>query len=543
MFPPSLPVQQGITDRIFLGNERGTVNTCSWKIREGKFCCLAVRESKMSFVGFHVLSCFISLFSNAKSFRILFWSLIPSTSENGKAGPFSSFANATLIMCFAVGSKKDTDVCIIWGYEKEGVLILLPQHQWQDSPPRGRWEMHRVEVSLWAAGRRISGVQNWSIWVKCSSVVCVSVSISHFWVISKEIRLAGFPSQKESQSLWLAWLPSTCLLEVHMVEHVQASAVKQLKKVVLYAKSYMKAESKLWPRDRILLQVLFLKIRSCFRVSRNSLGTEANTEPSSPNPKISVWSHFSISVWSHRVIDAFLNCISISKQREYLKSLSAKHKITLERKNIVSSVFAEKSEIDTIQYSAQVLWGTDVFSQLWGKVTTWFTNAPQSILSCLTFSQPLATFPYTGKSSNWMLCDLEWGITFSDYFFYFHRNIFKKQKKIRRPGVAYVFGITFVPFQLSRCCQREENWREENILYCSDLMPDMLLLSLSVYSCCNSSEDLFVLKGCTFCMAGLLSSVGEKPKSNLLECFSRERGGLQGVYWTLWNEKKRYMYV
>lgn len=431
--------------RVFLRNERGTVNTCSWKTREGKFCCLDIHESRKSFVGFCVLSCFISLFSNARSFRILFWSLNPSTSENGKAH-FSSFTNATLIMCFAVGSKKDTDVCIIWGYEKESVLILLPQHRWQDSPPRGRWEMHRAEVSLWAVGRKISCVQNWSSWVKCSSVVCVSVSISHFWCISKQVRLARFPTQEKSLSLWLAWVPSRPLLRVQRVKHVQTSAVGQLKKVVLYAKSCMKAESQLWPRDRILLQVLFLRIRSCFCVSWNSLGTGTNTEPSSPNPKISVWSHFSVSVWSHRVIDAFLNCISISKQREYLKSLSAKHKykITLERKNIVSSVFAEKREIDTIQYSAQVLCSTDVFSQLWGKVMTCFTNAPQSILSHLIFSQPLMAFPYTGKSFNWMLCDLEWGIAFSDYFFYFRRNILKK--KICRPGVACVFGITFVSF-------------------------------------------------------------------------------------------------
>lgn len=127
----------------------------------------------------------------------------------------------------------------------------------------------------------------------------------------------------------------------------------------------MKAESELWPRDRILLQVLFLKIRSCFLVSWNSLGTGTNTESSSLNPKISIWSHFSISVWSHRVIDAFLNWSSVSKQREYFKSLSAKHKkITFFLKKIISSVFAEKREIYTVQYSAHVLWGTDVFSSL-----------------------------------------------------------------------------------------------------------------------------------------------------------------------------------
>lgn len=114
--------------------------------------------------------------------------------------------------------------------------------------------------------------------------------------------------------------------------------------MVLYAKSYMKAESELWPRDRILLQVLFLKIRSCFLVSWNSLGTGTNTEPSSLNPKISVWSHFSISVWSHRVIDAFLNCISVSKQREYFKRLSAKHKykITFKKKYCQFCICREK---------------------------------------------------------------------------------------------------------------------------------------------------------------------------------------------------------
>lgn len=50
---------------------------------------------------------------------------------------------------------------------------------------------------------------------------------------------------------------------------------------------------------------------------------------------------------------------------------------------IVGSVFAEKREIDTMQYSAHVLWGTDVSSQLWGKAVTYFTNVPSSILPTL----------------------------------------------------------------------------------------------------------------------------------------------------------------
>lgn len=172
---------------------------------------------------------------------------------------------------------------------------------------------------------------------------------------------------------------------------------------------------------------------------------------------------------------------------------------------------------------------------------TYFTNAPQSILSHLTFSQPLITFPYTGKSFNWVLCDGERRIGFSDFGFFTSIEIHLK-KKIRRHRVACVFGITFMPFQLSRCCQRERNWREENILYCSDVMPAMPLLSLSVYSCCNSSEDLFILKGYTFCMAGVLSPSGKKQKSDLLECFSRESWGLQALYWTLWSENI-YMYI
>lgn len=40
------------------------------------------------------------------------------------------------------------DICIIWGYQKEGMLILLLQHQWRDSPPHGRWEMQWAEVCL-----------------------------------------------------------------------------------------------------------------------------------------------------------------------------------------------------------------------------------------------------------------------------------------------------------------------------------------------------------------------------------------------------------
>lgn len=94
--------------------------------------------------------CFLAsyLLFSAKTVRILFWTLKPCTSENGNAH-FSSFTNPTLIICLAVGSKKDTDVCIIWGYQKEGMLILLLEHQWWDSPcPGGRWEMHWAEVCL-----------------------------------------------------------------------------------------------------------------------------------------------------------------------------------------------------------------------------------------------------------------------------------------------------------------------------------------------------------------------------------------------------------
>lgn len=72
-------------------------------------------------------------------------------------------------------------------------------------------------------------------------------------------------------------------------------------------------------------------------------------------------------------------------------------------------------------------------------------------------------------------------------------------------------------------------------MYCSDVMPAMPLLSLSVYNCCNSSEELFILKVYTFCMAEVLP-LSRKKKSDLLECSSGEQGGLQALYQTLWSE-------
>lgn len=109
MFPPSLPVQQGITGRVFLGNKL----SMNLEVSYGVLC---------------KFSCFLPVF-NSKSFRILFWTINPCTSENGSAH-FSLFTNPTLIMCFAVSSKKDTDICVIWGYHKEVMLFLLPQNQW-----------------------------------------------------------------------------------------------------------------------------------------------------------------------------------------------------------------------------------------------------------------------------------------------------------------------------------------------------------------------------------------------------------------------------
>lgn len=154
--------------------------------REGRFCCLAIHESRKSFIEFYVFSCFISLFLNAKNFRILFWTLNPCTSENGNTH-FSVFTNATSITCFAVGFKKDMGICIIWGYQKEGMLILLLQHQWRDSPsPRGRWEMPWAEVCLPMGCRQedFRCLQSEQLSKVQFSCLCFSVNLTflkHFW--------------------------------------------------------------------------------------------------------------------------------------------------------------------------------------------------------------------------------------------------------------------------------------------------------------------------------------------------------------------------
>lgn len=85
---------------------------------------------------------------------------------------------------------------------------------------------------------------------------------------------------------------------------------------------------------------------------------------------------------------------------------------------------------------------------------------------------------------------------------WFHRNILLRKYPQIQSSLWFCDNLSaFSVIQMLP----EWNWRKENIVYCSDVMPTMPLLSLSVYSCCNSSEELFILKGYTFCMAGVLS--------------------------------------
>lgn len=232
-------------------------------------------------------------------------------------------------MCFAVGSEKDLDICIIWGYRREGMLILFCSIRGETPSPQGRWEGYQAEVCLpmgWEQGNfrcpnleQLSKVQ--------FSCLCFSVSLTflkYFWAGEADsfsyprkvsVFLTSLTSKQGFAQVW------------HVLNFERGIHSGIVEKGGPIWKSHMKAESKLWPRDKILLWVLFLEIRSCFLVSWNSLGTGTNTQPSSLNPKISIWSHFSVSVWSHRVIDAFLNCSSVSKQRGcFFKSLSVKHK-------------------------------------------------------------------------------------------------------------------------------------------------------------------------------------------------------------------------
>lgn len=144
------------------------------------------------------------------------------------------------------------------------------------------------------------------------------MSISHFWSIYGQMSLSPRFSYLGEGSISLMNLTSKQGFAQSTDGEIFESDIHSriAEKDGHIAKSYMQTEYSLWPKSRILLQVLFFKKRSCFLVCWNSLGADTNTEPSSLNPKISIWSHFSISLWSHGMIDAFLNCISLSKQRE-----------------------------------------------------------------------------------------------------------------------------------------------------------------------------------------------------------------------------------
>lgn len=134
---------------------------------------------------------------------------------------------------------------------------------------------------------------------------------------------------------------------------------------------------------------------------------------------------------------------------------------------------------------------------------TYFPNAPLSIFSHFTFSQPWATFPSPNLLTGYFMTGKKEML----FFFpssYFCRSKFQKYPWCRH-RVVCGFEITYVSFQLSRCWQTEWNWREWNILYCSVLIHAVLLLSLSLYSCHNSTEEPCLLQGCTFCMAAVLS--------------------------------------
>lgn len=173
--------------------KRGTINAWQEKTREG--ICFAVyhefiHESKKSFLGFPVLSCFVSLFYNSKSFGVLFGTLNPCSSENGYAH-FSSFTNITLIKCFAVGSNKDN----------------VHLHN------LGLSESRHVNSALAASAVGFS-LCFWKTWntprqrslVGCSSgqFTCLnSVELSvfqlksclRFWSISDQVTLTGFLTQ------------------------------------------------------------------------------------------------------------------------------------------------------------------------------------------------------------------------------------------------------------------------------------------------------------------------------------------------------------
>lgn len=119
-----------------------------------------------------------------------------------------------------------------------------------------------------------------------------------------------------------------------------------------------------------------------------------------------------------------------------------------------------------------------------------------------------------GKEKLLFQCFVFWG------FFWFYKNILLR--KYPQSQSSFWFWDNFCAFSVIQMLP-EWNWRKENIMYCSDVMPAMPLLSLSVYSCCNSSEELFILKGYTFCMAGVLS-LWRKKQVTLTRMFLRRVG-------------------
>lgn len=66
-----------------------------------QFCCLTIHEFRRSLMMFCMFICSVSVFS-ARSFRVLFWTLNPCTSEN-RSAHFPLFAHPTLVTCFTVG--------------------------------------------------------------------------------------------------------------------------------------------------------------------------------------------------------------------------------------------------------------------------------------------------------------------------------------------------------------------------------------------------------------------------------------------------------